>query len=138
VEQGETLFAIGRKYGVPLERLLSANDMTAAAVLQPGQKLRIPRVSASSERTETRTASSAPRRDGDAPRAERTETRSTSRARTAQHVVKNGETLWSIARSYDTTVAAIRQANDMAADSVLQPGQTLRIPRPAPSRDADR
>jgi membrane-bound lytic murein transglycosylase D len=138
VEQGETLFAIGRKYGVPLERLLSANDMTAAAVLQPGQKLRIPRVSASSERTETRTASSAPRRGGDEPRSERTETRAASRGRTAQHVVKNGETLWSIARSYDTTVAAIRQANDMAADSVLQPGQTLRIPRPAPSRDADR
>ncbi|HEU4557594.1 MAG TPA: LysM peptidoglycan-binding domain-containing protein [Longimicrobium sp.] len=157
VEQGETLFAIGRRYGVPLERLLQANDLTSAAVLQPGQKIRIPRASASSEsretrtasasrrsneesrseRTETRTAASS-RRGSDEPRSERSETRSTSRGRVAQHVVKNGETLWSIARSYDTTVAAIRQANDMREDSVLQPGQTLRIPRPAPGRNADR
>lgn len=53
------------------------------------------------------------------------------RTRRAEHVVKDGETLWSIARSYDTSVAAIREANDMPPDSILQPGQKLRIPRPA-------
>jgi membrane-bound lytic murein transglycosylase D len=52
------------------------------------------------------------------------------RSRRAEHVVKDGETLWSIARSYDTSVAAIREANDMPPDSILQPGQKLRIPRP--------
>jgi len=134
VEQGETLMAIGRKYDVTAAQLREANDLSLSAVLQPGQKLRIPRApqraaaAAATDRAESRPAAERRRASE--------ETRPASRGRAAQHVVKSGETLWSIARSYDTTVAAIREANEMRADSVLQPGQTLRIPRPA--RDSDR
>jgi LysM repeat protein len=43
--------------------------------------------------------------------------------------VKTGETLYGIARQYGVAVPALRAANDMDADSVIQPGQKLRIPR---------
>jgi membrane-bound lytic murein transglycosylase D len=135
VEAGETLMAIGRKYGVTAAMIADANDIAAGGVLQPGQRLRIPRAA-------QRVAAAEPRaertREREEPRPERSETRPAPSRRGTQHVVKNGETLWSIARSYDTTVAAIREANDMRADSVLQPGQTLRIPRPAPARASGR
>ncbi|HEX7242155.1 MAG TPA: LysM peptidoglycan-binding domain-containing protein [Longimicrobiaceae bacterium] len=49
-------------------------------------------------------------------------------SRFASHVVKSGETLWGIARRYDSTVVAIREANEMDDES-LKPGQKLRIPR---------
>lgn len=49
-----------------------------------------------------------------------------SSART--HTVADGETLWGIARQYDVTVEAVREANDMDAETI-RPGQTLRIPR---------
>jgi nucleoid-associated protein YgaU len=45
----------------------------------------------------------------------------------AQYRVREGDTLWDIARAHDTTVRAIRQANDLS-DSVIQPGDTLIIP----------
>lgn len=129
VEDGETLYGIARRYDVTVAQLREANDLGAHATLQPGQRLRIPRASSS--------ASSREREDGELRTAGRRRD-SSPRSRVAQHVVKNGETLWSIARSYDTTVAAIRDANDMRPDSVLQPGQKLRIPRPATSDDDDR
>jgi LysM repeat protein len=41
--------------------------------------------------------------------------------------VHEGDTLWDIARSHDTTVDAILSANDIAGD-IIQPGQELTIP----------
>jgi murein DD-endopeptidase MepM/ murein hydrolase activator NlpD len=44
------------------------------------------------------------------------------------HVVQAGETLFSIAQRYDTTVAAIAQANGLADPTVIAVGQRLIIP----------
>ncbi|HSU17627.1 LysM peptidoglycan-binding domain-containing protein [Longimicrobium sp.] len=128
VDEGETLYAIARKYDVTVDALREANDLGARATLQPGQRLRIPRASS---RVASRERDGGEARTGESSSPRRSPSSSSSR----EHVVKNGETLWSIARSYDTTVAAIRDANDMRADSVLQPGQKLRIPRRAAPSD---
>lgn len=45
----------------------------------------------------------------------------------SSHTVRASETLWSIARRYDTTPAEIRKENGLRSD-VIHPGQTLRIP----------
>lgn len=42
VGQGETLYSISRRYGVPVEALMSANKMKSAADLQAGNQLIIP------------------------------------------------------------------------------------------------
>jgi membrane-bound lytic murein transglycosylase D len=43
------------------------------------------------------------------------------------HTVKKGDTLSSVARRYDVSVSAIKQANKLKSDS-LAPGQKIRIP----------
>lgn len=43
------------------------------------------------------------------------------------HVVRRGESLWTIARRYDVSVAQLRRANGLRT-SVLRPGKRLRIP----------
>ena len=45
-----------------------------------------------------------------------------------QHVVRTGDTLYSIAARYGTTVAAIVTLNGLAGDSYIHVGQVLRIP----------
>ena len=44
-----------------------------------------------------------------------------------QHRVKPGETLFSIAREYGTTVAALRQANPVLKDRELEAGDILTV-----------
>ena len=59
---------------------------------------------------------------------ERTATQtSADRGRGYEHVVESGHTLSAIAVAYDTTVKAIKQANDLSSDQIYA-GQTLFIP----------
>ena len=114
VEEGETLWGLARRYDVTVARLREANDLDEDEAIQPGQRLRVPRAAPSS--SSQRTAGGGGER---------------SRARAAEHVVKSGDTLWSIARTYESSVEAIREANDLSADEAIQPGQKLRVPRSA-------
>lgn len=51
-----------------------------------------------------------------------------SRSARRHHTVASGETLWSIARQYNTSVDTLRRANNLASDAQIQPGQRLAIP----------
>lgn len=51
-------------------------------------------------------------------------------AHATPYTVRAGDTLWSIAHEYDTSVEAITQANDLD-DDTIRPGQELRIPNGA-------
>lgn len=45
-----------------------------------------------------------------------------------KHTVQEGQTLWDVARFYDTDASAIAAANGLSLNSVLRVGQTLVIP----------
>jgi LysM repeat protein len=53
-----------------------------------------------------------------------------ARARTLQHTVRQGETLYRIARLYQITVAQIVSWNGISASRVLKPGMKLKINLP--------
>jgi membrane-bound lytic murein transglycosylase D len=129
VRKGETLLSIARKLKVSRTDLAEANYLSAKARLTPGQQLVIPREPTMllAARTET-PAPAAESRSLDTvvavsnvtPRAERTEEIK------VVHRVKRGETLSSIARVYQTSVASLKQWNRMKSN-VLSVGQRLTI-----------
>lgn len=43
------------------------------------------------------------------------------------HVVRPGETLWSISRIYNTTIEELSSKNGLVNPNILYPGQILRI-----------
>lgn len=49
------------------------------------------------------------------------------KAATVFHTVKKGETLWSISRKYNTTVAALRKINNLAPDADIYPGTDIAV-----------
>ena len=51
-------------------------------------------------------------------------------ARTVEHTVADGDTLYEIALHYDTTVAAIETLNEITSLTVIHPGDILIIPLP--------
>ena len=44
------------------------------------------------------------------------------------YTVRQGDTLWGIARRYNTTVSALASLNRIANPDLIYPGQVLRLP----------
>lgn len=110
VAAGETFYAIAKTYAVLLDSIKQVNRMDSAATIRPGDLLIIP-LHASQK-----------------PDAGKVVTKINNDY--LIHVVKTGETLYSIARNYSyTTVATLKEINNLLSDTV-QIGQQLLVPKP--------
>jgi membrane-bound lytic murein transglycosylase D len=138
VKKGETLLSISKKLKVSRIDLAEANYLSTKASLKTGQQLIIPRpptllLAANTETTtpavdapavavaaapDDAVAASASARTP-APRAESTPER-------VIHRVRRGDTLFSIAKRYDTTVEELKEWNRLRS-SAIQIGQRLTI-----------
>lgn len=115
VKSGDNFSTIAKKNNITVAQLTAANSLSANSILRPGQKLIIPSKAVSSTNAAPRTAS--------APAA-------TPRAAVegAKHIVKAGDTLGAIARSYGVTAGDIAVANNISDPAKIRPGMELVIP----------
>lgn len=98
IRPGDTVWDIGKLYGVPHRTILNANRLRNPKRLQVGKKLFIPGVRA--------------------PRANRD----------LVHVVARGDTLWDLARKYHVRLSDLRKANQGLSASKLRVGKSIVIP----------
>lgn len=113
VKRGETMATIARKLGVSRIDLAEANYLRATARVAAGQKLLIPRMPSAALLARARADVSTVTDDApDAVPAVFEEPANEESPRLV-HRVKAGETLFSIARKYQTTVEALRLANSL-------------------------
>jgi len=96
---GQTLAELADKYGIGLDELSIANQLTEQSILFPGQKLVIP----------------------SSTRAQPIPTRP------KEHLVAAGETLLGIANKYDIPVESIRKINRLTENAMLFPGTLLNL-----------
>ena len=106
VQAGETLFSIAQGYGVSVEALAVANRLLNPSQIYAGQTLLIPGAAASAEVGYTAKQSS------------------------STHIVRVGDTLFSIARQYGVSVWTLAQVNHISNPSLLYADQVLTIPAP--------
>ena len=126
VKRGETLTTIARKHRVGRTDLAEANYLKTSSLVSAGQRLLIPRMPSAA--LLARAATDAPvnvaGRDAavavfeDAPVEE-----------TVVHRVKSGETLYSIAKRYQTTIDKLRALNRLVGNT-LKVGARLVISTP--------
>lgn len=100
VRQGDSLYEIGRRYGVSVNRLKAVNGLRSNN-LRIGQKLVIPA-----------TAKKQPKQNAEDSNLYR---------------VKSGDTLYEIAQTHRTSVKKLKQLNGLSRNT-LRVGQTLRLP----------
>jgi len=102
VKPGDRLFSIGRQFGVNPFAIAQANRIGPPYTIYPGQVLTIPSGGV-----------------GPSP---------TPGASPTTHTVVRGETIYSIARRYSRSAAAIINANHLVNPNFIFPGQVLNIP----------
>ena len=98
VQQGETLYAISKKYGVTVAEIQRWNNLPSPDKLSIGQQLKI-------YKSGTRTAASSTPAAQPAPKP-------------VYHKIKAGETLGSIAAKYHTTVSKLQKLNNMVRSAI--------------------
>ncbi len=130
VKKGETMTVIAKKLRVSRTDLAEANYLKVASRLSAGQQLVVPRettvlMAARTDRAVPASASTVEDRVVPAV-AESTAGASDSELVKTSYRVKRGDTLSSIARDYNTTVASLRRWNQIAG-SQIKIGQRLMI-----------
>ncbi|MBH5329486.1 LysM peptidoglycan-binding domain-containing protein [Eikenella sp. S3360] len=133
VQAGESLYGIARRYNIDVAELSRANNIRGNNI-RPGQVLRVSAASGNNSQTAARHADN--RSNSRNERSERNGNRADSRnernnsrnarQQTVSHTVRSGDTLQSIARRYNTSVADIKRSNNLSG-STLHPGQRLRV-----------
>ena len=126
VRRGESLTTIANKLGVRRTYLAEANYLTVRSAVAPGQKLVIPLapsplLALRTARPESTAAPAPPAPARAAPSASDT----ADRVKVAYYVRK-GDSLYSIAQQFHTTVAHIRSWNGLKSDRIT-PGERLTI-----------
>ena len=104
VRRGDTLWDIGRQYGVSVRQLAGWNGISSKRYLRPGQKLNLwlgdeQEKLANSEAEQGAVA----------------------------YTVKKGDSLWLIAKKFNVTVKELLAWNNLRKSSFLKPNQKLRV-----------
>ena len=118
VRKGDTVLSIADDFSVPAEKIRNWNHLRGN-VVKKGRTLRIYRPIAEETAAVRKPAPSK------APKLRQvSRLQSTSQGHVLRHKVKRGETLFSIANRYNTTVAALRRDNKISS---LKAGDVLLV-----------
>jgi membrane-bound lytic murein transglycosylase D len=104
VRRGETLSHIARRYGTSINAIMRSNNLRSANRIWPGQRLKVP-----TSRHGGAVASAA-----------------SFNPVSGTHTVRRGDSLYSIAKRYSTTVDRIRRDNKLGSNTI-HPGQKLKV-----------
>lgn len=155
VQQGETMFSMSRRYGIPVDVLQRVNNISNPSSVRVGQQIIIPVYSTTSSGTSVASAGVDTTFTGSTPATSATRrvpsptprpaslrsvataqpslpTRPETVTQTAQvmptagtHVVASGETLYSIARRYNMSAQQLIAANSISNPNAIRIGQRL-------------
>lgn len=118
VRSGDTLGGIADKYGISVATLKASNKIRGTTI-HPGQDLLVTAAPRGMDTKGLTRMVAFDNVESDATPARR---------KSAKHVVRRGDTLWSIARKHSVNMDRLATTNGLQSGSTLSVGQVLRIP----------
>lgn len=137
VKKGDSLNAIARKHGVSVSDLIKWNDIKNPKMIRAGQVLKIKTTEVRSqkpkvvetkvpEKIEMPAAIPVPEKEEGTP-LKLTDIPLPATQSSLNYKVKDGDTLWDIARRHKVTIAEIQKWNNLSDPSAVKPGTSLTI-----------
>ncbi len=123
IQRGETLGTIAQAYGVTVDQILQANNISNPNTIYAGQQLQIWTVDSSAPLPEEAIAA-----DTTAPEPTPVSILPTPQPQPILHVVQRGEHLSQIARDYGIPWTSIAEANGITNPNTIYAGMSLTIP----------
>jgi len=117
VHRGDTLYGIARRYGTSPGAIAGASGISEHDLLQIGQHLRVVRG----------VTSPAQARRVAAGGSTYVASAGSSNGSTLVHTVRNGDTLWQLAKRYDTSVNDLCAWNRISPRTLIHPGSRLTV-----------
>ncbi|MBQ4379538.1 MAG: LysM peptidoglycan-binding domain-containing protein [Treponema sp.] len=137
VQTGDTLYSIGRKYGVSVSAIQEANALSDNGI-KVGQKIKIPDAAGGAQKSQT-AKTEPPKNAAQANTSKPAEKKSSEVTQTKSdgtYTVQKGETWFGISKKYGISVADLQKMNGAGADSSLKVGQKLKVPGSSASSSA--
>lgn len=140
VKKGDILTRIAYRQKTTVAAIMKANGLSNDRILI-GQKLRIPGAAIASEKAVARTAAPVVQKEGVRESASigrplNASGKPLSTGPSSRHVVKSGETFYSISRQYQVSLQSLMAANPSVRPTHLRVGQSLLVNAPAKSAAA--
>ena len=112
VQKGDTLYSLSKKFQLTVGELRAANNLSESDVIKVGQKITIPEADI-----------------GTAAALSSTNSKSISNStKTKLYTVQKGDTLYSLARKNNISVADLMVLNNFDSSKVIKIGEKIKIP----------
>ena len=141
IRRGDNLNSIARKYRTSVAYLRDLNDLPRRSRLKLGMKIYVPDRTPLKDRSSSTTvakkaAPSMNSSDQNAAAAAAPEQRVTVSADGNYYIVQSGDSLYTIAKKYSTSVAELQRLNKIRRGRMIKVGMKLKVPGPDNSTSA--
>jgi len=120
IKNGETLFTIAHKHHTTIDEVRKANGLKKGDMLKLGRVLKVPQNTYFPDKKVTNSAKT----------VKQTQTKKQNIHHLfVKHSIKSGETLFTVAHKYHTTIDEVRKANGLKKGDMLKLGRVLKVPQ---------
>lgn len=129
IQSGDTLTSVAAKYGLTLEELAAANNLSTEARLIRGASLNIPEAGTVKPKVEPKADKTTTPAKADKPKTDNTPAQGKKFKAVEDYKVQAGDSLHSLAKKYEVSVADLAFNNHLSVNAQLKREQMIKVPK---------